>query len=78
MTASEASRRKAGHKTLGNMAKNTITSGKHSKGYKTGGLVDYTGPAWVDGTPSKPELMLNADDTENMLRYIELMNKLNL
>lgn len=46
--------------------------------YKTGGLVDYTGPAWVDGSPKKPELMLNADDTENMLRYIELMNKLNL
>ena len=29
------------------------------KAYKTGGLVDYTGLAKVDGTPGKPELMLN-------------------
>ena len=27
--------------------------------YATGGLVDYTGPAWVDGTSSKPEAFLN-------------------
>ena len=38
------------------------------KAYKTGGLVDYTGLAKVDGTPSKPELMLNARDTENFLK----------
>lgn len=31
--------------------------------YKNGGLVDFTGPAWVDGTPSKPEAFLNASDT---------------
>lgn len=31
--------------------------------YKAGGLVDYTGPAWVDGTKAKPESFLNADDT---------------
>ena len=31
-----------------------------------GGLVDYTGPAWVDGTPSKPEAFLSAADTKNM------------
>lgn len=33
------------------------------KRYKTGGLANYTGPAWVDGTPSRPEAFLNADDT---------------
>lgn len=32
--------------------------------YANGGLVDYTGPAWVDGTKSKPEAFLNAKDTE--------------
>ena len=37
------------------------------KAYKTGGLVDYTGIAQVDGTKAKPELMLNAADTENFL-----------
>lgn len=31
--------------------------------FATGGMVDYTGPAWVDGTPSKPEAFLSAKDT---------------
>lgn len=33
------------------------------KAFKTGGLVDFTGPAWVDGTKSKPEAFLSASDT---------------
>ena len=37
------------------------------KVYRKGGLVDYTGIAKVDGTPSNPELMLNAKDTQNFL-----------
>ena len=32
-------------------------------GYSSGGLVDYTGPAIVHGTPSKPEAFLNAEQT---------------
>ena len=32
-------------------------------GYRQGGLVDYTGPAIVHGTPSKPEAFLNAKQT---------------
>jgi len=31
--------------------------------FKKGGFVDYTGPAWVDGTPNKPEAFLSAEDT---------------
>ena len=31
--------------------------------FKTGGLVDFTGPAWVEGTKSKPEAFLSAGDT---------------
>ncbi len=38
------------------------------KAYKTGGLVDYTGLAQLDGTPGKPELVLNSKDTENFIR----------
>ena len=38
-----------------------------AKQYKTGGLADYTGMAWLDGTKSKPELILNAKDTENFI-----------
>ena len=34
--------------------------------YATGGMVDYTGPAWVDGTPERPEAFLSAEDTERI------------
>lgn len=34
------------------------------KAYKTGGLVDYTGLAWVDGQKQKPEAFLDAKDTQ--------------
>ena len=37
------------------------------RAYKTGGLADFTGPAWLDGSRTKPELVLNARDTENFL-----------
>ena len=55
--------------------------GRYSKeafkklGYKTGGLADYTGPAWLDGTPSKPELVLNATDTKNFLALRDILSK---
>jgi peptidoglycan hydrolase-like protein with peptidoglycan-binding domain len=32
-----------------------------AKGYLTGGLVDSTGWAWLDGTPGRPEYVLSAD-----------------
>jgi hypothetical protein len=41
--------------------------------YATGGLADFTGPAWLDGTRSNPELVLNQTDTAN---FIELKNVL--
>ena len=31
--------------------------------YKSGGLVDYTGPAWVDGSTEQPEAFLISEDT---------------
>lgn len=42
---------------------NIITAQHGAYQYATGGLVDYTGPAWVDGTPNKPEAFLSAEDT---------------
>ena len=42
--------------------------------YKTGGLANYTGPAWLDGTPSKPELVLNATDTKNFLGLRDVLS----
>ena len=32
--------------------------------YKEGGMVDYTGPAWVDGSKNNPEAFLSADQTK--------------
>lgn len=34
--------------------------------YAQGGIVDYTGPAWVDGSTSKPEAFLSAYQTEQI------------
>ena len=31
--------------------------------YKEGGIIDFTGPAWVDGTKARPESILSADQT---------------
>ena len=51
------------------------TKGKFAAyGYKTGGLADYTGPAWLDGTPSKPELVLNPTDTKNFLALRDVLS----
>lgn len=44
--------------------------------YATGGLVDYTGPAWVDGTPAKPEMVLNPTDTANFIDLKEFLREL--
>ena len=43
--------------------------------YKQGGLADYTGPAWLDGTPSKPELVLNSTDTKNLIALKDVLSK---
>lgn len=42
--------------------------------YKNGGLVDYTGPAWVDGTPSAPEAFLSAPDTKLMRNFLDALS----
>ena len=44
------------------------------KAFATGGLASYTGPAWLDGTPSKPELVLNAADTKNFLALRDVLS----
>lgn len=44
--------------------------------YKDGGYVNYTGPAWVDGTPTKPEAFLNASDTQRMEALIGVLQQL--
>jgi hypothetical protein len=34
--------------------------------FAKGGLVDYTGPAWVDGSRSNPEAFLSSEDTRRI------------
>lgn len=46
--------------------------------YKTGGLIDFTGPAWVDGSHEQPELMLNSTDTRNLLRTVDLVREMDM
>ena len=46
------------------------------KQYKTGGLADFTGPAWLDGTKSAPEIVLNAQDTKNFLQLRDILSDL--
>ena len=45
------------------------------KYYKTGGLATSTGPAWLDGTASKPELILNAVDTKNFIALKDILRE---
>lgn len=52
-----------GDAELGNWLTSWAMGGHKVKRYAQGGMVDYTGPAWVDGTPDRPESFLNAEDT---------------
>ena len=45
-------------------------------GYKTGGLADFTGPAWLDGTKSKPEIVLNAQDSANFIALRDVLSEI--
>ena len=42
--------------------------------YKSGGYVNYTGPAWVDGTPGQPEAFLDAQDTRNFEQLRDILS----
>lgn len=47
---------------------------KEYSSFATGGLNTTTGPAWLDGTKSKPELVLNATDTKNFLQLKDVLS----
>ena len=46
--------------------------------FADGGLVDFTGPAWVDGSHSSPEAFLSPEDTERIGRAAQLLADLPL
>ena len=43
------------------------------KRYATGGLASNTGLAWLDGTPSEPEYVLNARQTDAFLKLADVL-----
>ena len=44
--------------------------------FASGGMVDYTGPAWVDGTKSRPEAFLNANQTSLIGSFAKSLERL--
>ncbi len=54
------------------------TPDKIKKKYASGGLVDYTGIAQVDGTPSKPEAFLSNADTNLLANFLKAAHSLEL
>ena len=53
----------------------TYQSGDWATGshFATGGLSTQTGPAWLDGTPSNPEYVLNADQTKAFFNLVDTL-----
>ena len=54
---------------------NLLKQGKLKK-YVSGGIADFTGPAWLDGSKSRPELILNARDTQNFIALKDILASL--
>ena len=56
---------------------NTAWVNGHQIKYKKGGMVYNTGPAWLDGTTSAPEAVLNANQTRAFLQLADHFDELN-
>lgn len=67
------------HGSNGDLYKYWVNSGKSAlsqyyySAFKKGGLADYTGMAWLDGTPTEPEMVLNSEDTANFIALKDAM-----
>ena len=55
---------------------NSRFTASFARQYDSGGLADYTGPAWLDGTPSSPELVLNQQDTRNFIQLKDILSNI--
>lgn len=77
IAAVKALQEKLGVKQTGKWNKTTseaLKKHKYLKYYKQGGLARSTGPAWLDGTPTKPEIVLNAQDTKNFMALRDVLS----
>lgn len=70
------------HANNGDLYKYWVSTGKSNlsqyyySAFKKGGLADYTGMAWLDGTPTEPEMVLNSEDTENFIALKDAMRRI--
>lgn len=57
---------------------NLIYTGQKIKipAFMEGGLANFTGPAWLDGTKSKPEAILNTLQTEHFIKFTNALDKM--
>lgn len=46
--------------------------------FASGGLVDYTGPAWVDGSFDQPEAFLDPEDTKNIAALTDILSSVSV
>ena len=44
--------------------------------FKQGGLADFTGPAWLDGSKARPEIVLDAQDSRNFIQLRDILGSL--
>ena len=42
--------------------------------FEHGGLADFTGPAWLDGSKSRPEIVLNPQDSRNFIQLRDILS----
>lgn len=70
------------HANNGDLYKYWVSTGKsklsqyYYSAFKKGGLADYTGMAWLDGTPTEPEMVLNPEDTKNFIALKDAMRSI--
>lgn len=70
------------HANNGDLYKYWVSTGRsrlsqyYYSAFKKGGLANYTGMAWLDGTPTEPEMVLNPEDTANFIALKDAMRNI--
>ena len=62
------------YETFKNNKKFRVKESAQAYKYATGGLADYTGFAWLDGTKSKPEMVLNPLQTQAFIKLVDVLS----
>ena len=68
-----------GSRDLANAYRKKVRQGRDGypfPAFKTGGLADFTGPAWLDGTKSRPEYILDAEQTSSFFALVDVLESL--